>query len=411
MAFKKTFICPYCFSQHKIKEAEFRCTNKRCKDFDDIEMTTYENGDLNKPLKGKKTFKADSKISITLPKYAFCPECEKKTFKVVCPSCHNALPEATLFGRDMIISIVGSRDTGKSHFIGVIIKELIERISIKFGGNMVANDDDTIKRYETFFGRKLYTDLQKLDLTVSSERSVNNGAYKPLIYILNFPHKFSLPFFNNPGKEINSFTFVFFDTAGEDLNSEDTMSTLNKYICNSSGIIFLLDPMQISAVRNQLKTESISRSSSVNWESAARSDDIMARVSRLIRNNNNLPSKLKIDIPVAAVFSKFDAIYSIIPEGSTVLETSPHCANKSFVLSDWHNVNQEVQGLLKEWGADSFMSQLEINYSNYSYFAVSSLGLDNNPREDGGIERPRPHRIEDPLLWLLMENKVIESSK
>ena len=67
--------------------------------------------------------------------------------------------------------------------------------------------------------------------------------------------------------------------------------------------------------------------------------------------------------------------------------------------------------MLKEWGADSFMAQLDVNYTNYSYFAVSALGLGNNPRKDGGIEKPRPHRIEDPFLWLLKENGVIKSSK
>jgi hypothetical protein len=365
-------------------------------------MTKYENGNLSLPKQGKRTFTVPSKNPFSVPKYGECPECKQKTYKVVCPSCHNTLPESTLMSRDMIISIVGSRDTGKSHFVGVIIKELIDRISVKFGGAMEAFDD-SMTRYESNFGRRLYFDLQKLDLTKSSEQDVNNGAYRPLIFKLSVKHKALFK------ETIESFTFVFFDTAGEDLNDEDTMSTVNKYICKSSGIIFLLDPMQIPEVTNQLDENIISRASSVDWRQATRSDDIMARVSRLIRNDKNMKSTQKIDIPVAAVFSKFDAIEPIIPAGCTVLETSPHCLEKSFVMSDWHNVNSEIQGLLKTWGADSFMSQLDVNYVNYSYFAVSSLGLNNNPREDRGIDRPRPHRIEDPLLWILKENGVIKA--
>lgn len=111
-------------------------------------------------------------------------------------------------------------------------------------------------------------------------------------------------------------------------------------------------------------------------------------------------------------FSKFDAVVPIIPQGCTILEPSPHCAEKAFVLSDWHNVNSEIQGLLKTWGAaDSFMSQLDVNYQKFSYFAISALGLNNAPRKDRGIERPRPHRIEDPLLWILKENGVIKEKK
>ena len=404
MPFKKTtFICPYCFEQHKLTAAQFRCTNRRCKDVDDMETTKYENGNLKMPKQGKICFFEPSKNPFAVPKSADCPECKQKTYRIVCPSCHNTLPESTLLGNDIIISVVGSRDTGKSHFIGVIIRELIDRISVKFGGAMIAFDD-SMKRYEANFGRRLYIDLQKLDLTQSSEQNVNNGAYRPLIFSLQIENK-GLKGLLNP---IDLFTFVFFDTAGEDLNELDTMSTVNKYICKSSGIIFLLDPMQIASVANQLDEKIVARASSVDWRQAASSDDIMSRVSTLIRNDMNIKTGQKINIPVAAVFSKFDAIESLVPSGATVLEASPHCAGSAFSVSDWHNINSEIQGLLKAWGANSFMAQLDVNYKNYSYFAVSALGLNNNPREDRGIERPRPHRIEDPLLWILKENGVIK---
>lgn len=402
MVRKSTFICPFCFEQNKLQDIQFRCTNKRCKDIPDIEITRYENGDTSIPKMGKPTFGSPSRIM--LPNSAKCPECGNITYAVICPSCHNKLPESTLLGKDMIISVVGSRDTGKSHFVGVIINELIERISVRFGGAM-EGFDDTMARYKAGAYQRLYLDMQKLDLTKSSVQDVNNGAYRPLIFTLKLRHK------NLFKEQIESFTLVFFDTAGEDLNDEDTMSTVNKYICKSAGIIFLLDPMQIPSVRNLLDDNTVSRASSVDWKQAARSDDIMARVSKLIRNDRHMKAEQKIDIPVAAVFSKFDAIASLIPEGSTILETSPHCSGKVFDMSDWHNVDNEIKSLLVEWGAESFMSQLDLNYTNYSYFAVSALGMDNNPKEDRRIDRPRPHRIEDPLLWVLKENGVIKPSK
>ncbi len=403
MALKQTFICPFCFEEHKISDVQFRCTNRRCKDVPDVELTRYENGDITIPKMGKPTFKAPSK-GLSIPKSAQCPECGSSTYAIVCPSCHNKLPESTLLGKDMIISVVGSRDTGKSHFVGVIINELIERISVKYGGAM-EGFDDTMARYKAGAYQKLYMDMQKLDLTKSSVQDVNNGAYRPLIYTLKLKHKALFR------EQIDSFTLVFFDTAGEDLNDEDTMSTVNKYICKSAGIIFLLDPMQFPAVRNQLDESVVSRACSVDWKQATRSDDIMTRVSKLIRNDKKMKSEEKIKIPVAAVFSKFDAIAPLVPEGSTILETSPHCNEKMFNMADWHNVDSEIRSLLVEWGAESFISQVDVNYTNYSFFAVSSLGLDNNPKEDRRIDRPRPHRIEDPLLWILKENGVIKASK
>lgn len=404
MALKKTFICPFCFEEHKISDIQFRCTNRRCKDVEDIELTRYENGDISNPKLGKPTFRVPTK-GFSIPKSAKCPKCGSLTYAVVCPSCHNKLPESTLLGKDMIISIVGSRDSGKSHFVGVIINELIERISVKFGGAM-EGFDDTMTRYKAGAYQKLYMDMQKLDLTKSSIQDVNNGAYRPLIFTLKLKHKTLFK------EHIDSFTLVFFDTAGEDLNDEDTMSTVNKYICKSAGIIFLLDPMQFPAVRNQLDENIVSRASSVDWRQATSSNDIMTRVSKLIRNDKKMKNdKEKIDIPVAVVFSKLDVIAPLIPQGTIILQNSPHCNDRAFNMSDWNDLNKQIEGLLKEWGAESFISQVDVNYKNYSYFAVSALGMDNNPKVDRRIDRPRPHRIEDPLLWILKENGVIKPNK
>ena len=399
---KTTFICPYCFERIKLSEVQFRCTNKRCQDVDDVEITVYENGNVNMPKKGKPCFGYKSKNPFTVPASAVCPSCSKESHKRICPACHNELPESTINGKDMIISIVGSRATGKSHFVGVIIKELKDRIAKSFDGAL-EGFADSYKRWEENFGNKLYTTGEKLDLTKSSLQNTDNGAYRPLIFKLRLRHKVLFK------EMIESFTFVFFDSAGEDLDDEDTMSTVNKYICRSAGIIFLLDPMQIPAVSSQLDESVVSRASGLGANvRATGADDIMTRVSNLIRNERKISDETKIDIPVAAVFSKFDAVEPIIPEDCTVLQPSPHCSEKVFDMSDWHNVNAEISSLLNEWDAGAFISQLETNYSKYSYFGVSALGLNNNPTTDGRIERPRPHRIEDPLLWILKENGVIK---
>lgn len=402
MAPKTTFICPYCFEKHKLSEVQFRCTNKRCNDYDDVEMTTYENGNLKMPLKGKRTFTVPTKNAFSVAQSGKCPDCGNTTYKRVCPSCHNELPESSLTGKDMIISVVGSRATGKSHFVGVIIKELRDRISVSFGGSL-EGFSDSYQRWEKYFSNTLYNNGEKLPLTKGNLQNADKGAYRPLIFKLKLKHKTLFK------ENIESFTFVFFDTAGEDLNDEDTMSTVNKYICKSAGIIFLLDPMQIPAVVNQLDESIVKRAAGIDWRQAAKADDIMTRVSNLIRNDKKMSDTQKIDIPVAAVFSKFDAIEAIVPQDCTVHNPSPHCSEKRFDLSDWHNVNSEIVALLHEWNAEAFISQLETNYRTYSYFAASALGLNNNPTSDGHIERPRPHRIEDPVLWILKENGVIKA--
>ncbi len=402
MAFKTTFLCPYCFETHDISKVQFRCVNMRCKDFDDIEMTKYENGNINIPKQGKKTFTAPMQKGLKVPKFANCPECSNKTYKHICPSCHNQLPESSIEGKSMIISVIGSRSTGKSHFVGVVIKELMDRIAISFGGS-VEGFGDSFKRWETNFANSLYNKQEKLGMTTTSILDVNNGAYRPFIFKLKLKQKMLF-------KEVlESFTFVFFDTAGEDLNSEDVMRTVNKYISKSSGIVFLLDPMQIPSVTSQLEDDVVKRAGGLDPQMVAKSDDIMTRVSNLIRDDRGLSENAKIDIPIAAVFSKFDAIETIVPKDFSVHNPSPHCASKKFDMTDWHNVNQEMVSLLKEWDADSFIAQVETNYKRYSYFAISSLGLKNNPTaKTNKIQKPRPHRVEDPILWIFKENGILK---
>ena len=60
---------------------------------------------------------------------------------------------------------------------------------------------------------------------------------------------------------------------------------------SGAGIIFLLDPMQIPTVVSQLDDSVVERAAAIKWQQAARADDIMTRVSTLIRNDRGLPDR------------------------------------------------------------------------------------------------------------------------
>lgn len=362
------YTCPYCFDG--FNKYKFKCINKRC------------------PGGGSFVFEA-AKMTDGGRK-AECPKCHQSSFKRVCPFCENDLPESTLDGQNCIISIVGSRSSGKSHFIGVIIHELIKRIAPQINNGSFEGFGDSLERYKKVFENNLYQACQQLELTRSGINNVN----------VSLPYIFNYKFRSEKNKKIKCYTFVFFDTAGEDLNDIGTMSTVNKYICKSSGIIFLLDPMGIPGLVSKLDSGWVLRASGGGVIGTS-ADDIITRVSQLIRSEQGLSETDKIKIPVAAVFSKYDAFESIIPEELTTIKNpSPHCKEGRFIDADAKAVDSEIRALLNEWGANAFTSQLENNYEKYSYFTVSSLGLNNNP-SSGRIKEPHPHRIEDPMLWLM----------
>ena len=74
-------------------------------------------------------------------------------------------------------------------------------------------------------------------------------------------------------------------------------------------------------------------------------------------------------------------------------------------------VDAEMRSLLASWGMQSFLMQAQANYRNYSFFAVSSLGLHNAPDSAGHVHRPLPHRVEDPLLWIMAENGLMRCAR
>ena len=399
---EKTFICPYCFVKNFIWNVHFRCANPACADVPDIELTQYENnGNASNPISNKRTFPAVfKKLGFgMMPKRGKCPGCSTKTSRIVCSSCHNHLPDSSLLGEDIIISIVGPHDAGKSHYLGVLIHELLQRVSASFERGVVGVSDSGNRCRDRFF-RRLYGEKSTLDFTDSVLSPKCNGTFKPLIFEWVTKNK------------KKKHTLVFYETAGTDLEDLDTMSTVHRFLSKSAGIIFLLDPLQIAAVAHHLDSNTLASASGQRPGSRrylmAGADEILGRISTLIRNDNNIQTTQKIDIPMAAVLSKLDAIGPFLPSGLTLSKQSPHCPSKGFVLADAERVDLETKHLLKHWGEGSFMAQLDVNYEKQAYFAVSALGANNSPRADRTIDAPRPHRIEDPLLWLLRENGVIE---
>ena len=418
---EKEFVCPFCFETHLVQDVQFRCENKHCEEEYDVELSKYNLGDIHMklekdksgeykitPEKGRRTFSAPKAANFVVPKEAECEACNKKTHTHVCPSCHNSLPESTLTGDDIIISIIGSRGAGKSQFVGVVIHELEKAVFPKFGGTMLGLED-TLDRYKDIYESKLYNPNAPslADRTTSSLVAGTGPAYRPFIYTVSFEPRGRLT-------RERSYSLVFYDTAGEDLAKEEKIREAVKHIRKSSGIIFVLDPVQLQDVQNELEDkdgDALEHSTGLErGEEITDPNKILSDVSALIRRDGKSSSKSrKISTPVAAVFSKLDALVSLLPPGYPALEVSPHRGEGAFDDEDQHNINSEIESLLKNWGETGFVMQLRKNYKKRSYFAISALGLNNTPKEGKKISPPRPHRVEDPILWILNKSGVIPS--
>lgn len=398
--FKHIYICPFCFTKNDLYKVEFRCENdsRRCPPEPDKKWSTHRG--LTSPSMQQRIItlpppksKFDRIKSIFLPKEAVCPACGEKSQKRVCPECHTELPYTIADFKNYIFAIIGARESGKSHYISVLLNKIRNEIGMKFNCNLHPLNDDTINRYRKLFYDPVFRKKETIPATISAlaDRSVRI----PLIYTLAFTGK---NFFRRR-KVKSAVNLVFFDTAGEDLNAEDIMKTENKYIYCSSGIILLLDPLQLSYVRANL-----SNSVALPMQNTETSD-ILARTINLIRKANNIKQPRQIDIPIALTFSKIDAVS--LESGCSLNYDSKH--DGRFSIEDFENVNAEMESMLEDWGEAGLVNQLRSNFKHYAFFGLSALGC--NPHDDQKIKKFRPRRVEDPFLWLLWKLNIIKGKK
>jgi len=196
---------------------------------------------------------------------------------------------------------------------------------------------------------------------------------------------------------------AFFDTAGEDLDSIDVMSTEAKYIANSDGIVLLLDPLQMSQVRDRLK-DSVTLPPKFTEPI-----DIVGKTIELIQRFKGLSGRrTKIDIPLAVTFSKVDEILRLFDPGSPLKEASNH--DGYFDVTDAEIVSENIKAHLQKWEDGNLDRACEKHFRNYSYFGISALGA--SPDASGRLEMgPAPFRVVDPILWILHRQGIIPGKR
>jgi GTPase SAR1 family protein len=384
-------LCPFCFERNDISKLRFRCINGRCSgQQEDLVIADYQGGLASKmglvfdpPKKGFSLFGGSDSL-----RQAKCPTCDRETTKKICPKCHYELRHAASNVEEKMIAVIGGRASGKSSYIAVLVNRLKNEIGKNFNAGVIAYGDDINERYQRIFYKPLFIDGKVLDGT---RRAADNPEVKkPLIFRVTFDSK-------GKRKAVN---LVLFDTAGEDMENTDIMSTEARYICESDGIIFLIDPFQIDTVRQSVSGDLPEK------QPNADPNQIVERLFQLHEQKQKV-KKGKLNKPVAFTLSKSDALFPIIDPGSALHNSGEHFGYLN--MNDTQSIHTEIGSYLQEWMGYEFDNIVRTYFDSYRYFAVSPLG--KAPTKDGRIEGLSPLRIEDPLLWLFAQLNIIEAKK
>lgn len=388
----KKFICPYCFTESKLKEIEFRCQNPSCITEPDEKYSQFR--DIRPALRMRHIIKTN----LTKKKLK-CDQCNEDSTDRICPHCHTSLPYTIGEFEDFTFAIIGAKASGKSHYIAVLINELKKNIGRLFKTDLQAVDDETVTKYKTSFYNHIFEKQETIPETKSARS--NRDVKTPMVY--NLKIRGNSLFKKNKIKDV--VTISFFDTAGEDLDSKNNMSTTNKYIYHSKGIILLIDPLQVGEIRNEVKTKGIKLP-----EQFTEPAEIITRVAGIIRENNSIPMNKKIDIPIAVAFTKIDVLPEVIDtSGYNFFNPSGH--KGFFDKKDADSIHSNIEILLNDWDGIEFLNNLQADFNHYGFFGLTALGSNpGNPGvEIGKIPKLRPHRVADPFLWLLKEHRLIKA--
>ena len=363
------FICPFCFKKHTENDLIYRCTREGSCRFN---ITFTNTGSI--PTNSVKI-------------------CQKKCDQrivALCPEENKPIP-ASAMNQSMSIGMLGGRSSGKSNYIAVLINEIRQKMSLPFNCAVMECDDSTRQRYQDYFYKRIFKEHAPVDSTAS-------GKQDPLLYTLTFSQK--KMFGSN---KISSLFLPLYDTAGENMESEESIAINSKYINNANGLILLLDPFEIDTIAEQLKENGISAGAS---ESAEKMETILTRILSIIKGKS---MDKVIDIPIAVVLTKLDLLTdytNLISPQSVLRMESAHLAKQAYSINEHETINSEVRQLLSSSPSFNNAFQLLKNFKNSSFFAVSSFGCD--PNVSDLKKKMRPRRVLDPLLWLLSLNGLIK---
>lgn len=380
MSRSRDVLCPYCFEPWSTRVAAFRCTSrdeKACERVPDEPL-----GRLREiaPPAMPRVVERHGRLGRSFAakgKPVRC-ECGAPT-RPVCPNCHSDLPQRFAEAPSRSMALIGTRAAGKTNFIAVALHELEHRVGPRFNGSLMLLDDATRDRVDKDLMPRLYGEGSVPEASASARSS--DKVREPLVARLTL----------GPTGSASNSNLVFFDSAGEDLQSLDVLEREARYITQSHGLILLLDPLQIPAVRDEL-------GDSVELPPVtADSYTMLGRIAGLVREARGVAAEKPIDVPLAIAVSKFDAVRPLLAESHPVFSLPAH--DGLFDGKAARSVSAAVQSDLTGWIGERLDGFVRHEFRTVAYFGVSALGA--SPVGGHLPNGVSPHRVEDPILWML----------
>lgn len=282
-----------------------------------------------------------------------------------CTSCHHPLPFDVDDREVIILSVLGINRAGKTYLLATGLYEAIHHTGLARAGiSDFTADEATANRFHRDYYLPVFRRRDRLDPTQDPS---DGEAVEPMIFR-----------FEAGGEK---YLLALHDLAGEAIAEPARRATVAPFVRHSDGIVFVVDPLEIEAVRTKLPFEQIT----VDWRGWNQLDVLRGCVESL--------GDRAAEVPVSVVLTKSDLIG--LAEGERFRFAK---AADGDWLEDQYAVDREVRGLLRRWDVPQF-EQTADRASRGFFHAVSAFGAPpTDPRTPGVLS---PVRTADPFGTLI----------
>jgi hypothetical protein len=292
-----------------------------------------------------------------------------------------------------LIGMVGAKESGKTVYMTVLLHELRNRVGAQYDAAIMGADDETLRRFTGEYEDVLYS---RRRLPPATQRAGQRGGMvDPLVFRFTAdprgPH-------GQRGREPRQNLLSFFDTAGEDFESQQSTAVNARYLTCADGIILLIDPLQLPG--------NLPRGTGPVHKPA---EQILNQVTNILLDYNK-GGRATINKRVAVVFTKIDTLWDTFGPGSPMHATPP--TGGAFDTADSLDVHEEIRHQLHSWDGSQIDRMLSKHFpGRYRYFGVSALGRGPTPDNAVSPSGLQPYRVADPLIWLLSESGAVPRTK